>query len=97
MIPFLLVLFVLSIFLLIPTILIQSSGADNGMMSSNITAGAFGAKSNEILVKFTSYLVASFLILALVLSIHYIRLGRMETGAIDTSDQISVPETDGDN
>ncbi len=73
MIIFLLTLFTISIILLIPTIMLQSSGANNGMMNSSAIAGAFGAKSNEILVKFTSYCVALFILTALLLSIYFIR------------------------
>lgn len=91
MIIFLLTLFVISIILLIPTILLQSNGANNGMMSSNITAGAFGARSNEILVKFTSYCIATFILCALLLSIHYIRLSSVSYEAPDT--QAPVTET----
>lgn len=74
MIIFLLTIFIISIVLLIPTILLQTNGANNGMLSSNITAGAFGARSNEILVKFTSYCITVFIASALLLSIHFIRL-----------------------
>ena len=76
MIIFLLTIFIISIVLLIPTILLQTNGANNGMLSSNITAGAFGARSNEILVKFTSYCITVFIVSALLLSIHFIRLDK---------------------
>ena len=76
MIIFLLTIFIISIVLLIPTILLQTNGANNGMLSSNITAGAFGARSNEILVKFTSYCITVFIASALLLSIHFIRLDK---------------------
>lgn len=74
MIIFFLTIFILTIILLIPTILLQATGADNGVFSSNITAGAFGARSNEILVKFTSWLVTIFIGMALILSIYFIRI-----------------------
>ncbi|MGL4561128.1 MAG: preprotein translocase subunit SecG [Brevinema sp.] len=73
MIIFLLTIFVISIVLLIPAILLQTNGADNGVLSSNITAGAFGAKSNEILVKFTSWMATVFIASALLLSIHFVK------------------------
>ncbi len=76
MIIFLLTLFTLSVILLIPTIMLQSNGANNGMMGSSAMSGAFGAKSNEILVRFTSYCVAVFIFSALLLSIHFIRANR---------------------
>jgi protein translocase SecG subunit len=86
MIIFLLTLFIISIVLLIPAILLQSNGADNGMFSSNITAGAFGARSNEVLVKFTTYCVTIFIVSALLLSIHFIRA--TEVSAAPTGDTI---------
>jgi len=84
MIIFFLTIFVLTIILLIPTILIQASGADNGVFSSNITAGAFGARSNEILVKFTSWLVAIFIGVALLLSIYFIQVSSPYNSPEDT-------------
>ncbi len=77
MIIFLLTLFIISIVLLIPTILLQTNGANNGMMSAQSMAGAFGARSNEILVKFTAYCVTVFITTALLLSIHFIRLSNV--------------------
>ncbi len=58
----LLVIFIISVVLLIPTILMQSgSGAEAGMFGSDLTLGAFGAKTSEVLVKFTRWLVIIFL------------------------------------
>ncbi len=58
----LLVIFILSVVLLIPTILMQSgSGAEAGMFGSDLTLGAFGAKTSEVLVKFTRWLVVIFM------------------------------------
>lgn len=58
----LLVVFIISVVLLIPTILMQSgSGAEAGMFGSDLTLGAFGAKTSEVLVKFTRWLVVIFL------------------------------------
>ena len=95
MIIFLLAIFIISIVLLIPTILLQTNGANNGMLSSNITAGAFGARSNEVLVKFTSYCVAAFILSALLLSIHFIRINTdfVET---DVPAQSEMTETTAD-
>ena len=57
-----LIIFFISIILLIPTILMQSgSGADAGMFGTDLTMGAFGAKTSEVLVKFTGWLVVIFL------------------------------------
>ncbi|MGL4676431.1 MAG: preprotein translocase subunit SecG [Brevinema sp.] len=78
MIIFLLTMFVISIVLLIPTILLQTNGADNGVMSSQAIAGAFGARSNEILVKFTAYCVTVFIVSALLLSINFIRASNID-------------------
>ncbi|MGL4388729.1 MAG: preprotein translocase subunit SecG [Brevinema sp.] len=88
MIIFLLTIFVISIILLIPAILLQTNGADNGVFSSNITAGAFGAKSNEILVKFTSWMAIAFVASALLLSIHYVKASSVSTSSQEAqSDQ----------
>jgi len=55
----LMVIFIIDVALLIPTILMQSgSGAEAGMFGSSLTMGAFGAKTSEVLVKFTRWLVA---------------------------------------
>ena len=94
MIIFLLTIFIISIVLLIPTILLQTNGANNGMLSSNITAGAFGARSNEILVKFTSYCITVFIASALLLSIHYIRDNELiEDEALPTTEMTTEAET----
>ncbi|MGL4366828.1 MAG: preprotein translocase subunit SecG [Brevinemataceae bacterium] len=89
MIIFLLTLFIISIILLIPTIMLQS-GSDGGIMSSNITSGAFGAKSNEILIKFTSWLVTIFMVSALLLSIHFVKSSNLSYSdtASDSSEVI---------
>ncbi|OHD53717.1 MAG: preprotein translocase subunit SecG [Spirochaetes bacterium GWF1_51_8] len=69
MYTFLLILFIIVVILIIPVILMQSgSGAETGMFGSNITLGAFGAKSSEVLLKVTRWLVAIFLALAFLLS-----------------------------
>jgi len=95
MIIFLLTIFIISIVLLIPTILLQTNGANNGMLSSNITAGAFGARSNEILVKFTSYCITVFIVSALLLSIHFIRLNNefVEDENLPTAEMTTEAET----
>ena len=94
MIIFLLTIFIISIVLLIPTILLQTNGANNGMLSSNITAGAFGARSNEILVKFTSYCITVFIASALLLSIHYIRDNELiEDEALPATEMTTEAET----
>ncbi|MGL5956120.1 MAG: preprotein translocase subunit SecG [Brevinema sp.] len=95
MIIFLLTLFVISIVLLIPAILIQTNGADNGVMSSQAIAGAFGARSNEILVKFTAYCVTIFISSALLLSINFIRASNIDYTTEDTQTvQETIPVDD---
>lgn len=89
MIIFLLTVFVISIILLIPAILLQTSGADNGVLASNMTAGAFGAKSNEVLVKFTAWMATLFLVSALLLSIHFVRASKIQTS---TPEQVSATD-----
>jgi protein translocase SecG subunit len=65
----LLVLFIISVILLVPTILLQSgSGAQSGLFGGDITMGAFGAKTSEVFVNFTMWLVGAFLALAFILS-----------------------------
>lgn len=69
----LLVFFVIIVILLIPTILLQSgSGAQSGMFGSDLAMGAFGAKTSEVMVRFTKWLVALFFILAFLLG--YIKI-----------------------
>lgn len=64
----LMVVFVIDVVLLIPVILMQSgSGADAGMFGGDITMGAFGAKTSEVLVKFTKWLVTIFMVTAFFL------------------------------
>lgn len=64
----LMVIFVVDVILLIVVILMQSgSGADAGMFGSSLTMGAFGAKTSETLTNFTRWLVAIFMLTALLL------------------------------
>lgn len=72
MIIFLFTIFVIAVILLIPAILLQST-AETGIFSSNITAGAFGARSNEVLVKFTAWCTFIFVVSALAMSIYFVR------------------------
>lgn len=63
MYTFLLIIFVVSVLLLIPAILLQSgSGAQSGIFGGDLTLGAFGAKTSEVLVNFTKWLVGIFMI-----------------------------------
>ncbi|MGL5722804.1 MAG: preprotein translocase subunit SecG [Brevinema sp.] len=75
MIILLFTLFVISIVLLIPAVLLQST-SETGIFSSNITAGAFGARSNEILVKFTAWCTAIFILSALAMSYYFVQSSR---------------------
>ncbi len=62
------VIFILDIILLVPVILLQSgSGAQSGMFGSDLTMGAFGAKTSEVLVNFTKWLVGIFFVCAFVM------------------------------
>lgn len=68
MYTFLLVIFIIVILLLIPIILMQSgSGAQSGMLGSDFAFGVFGAKTNEVLVKITKWLIGIFMFLAFIL------------------------------
>lgn len=63
MYTFLLIIFIVAVLLLIPTILLQSgSGAQSGIFGGDITLGAFGAKTSEVLVNFTKWLVGIFMV-----------------------------------
>lgn len=63
MYTFLLIIFIVTVLLLIPTILLQSgSGAQSGIFGGDITLGAFGAKTSEVLVNFTKWLVGIFMV-----------------------------------
>ncbi|MGL5254117.1 MAG: preprotein translocase subunit SecG [Brevinema sp.] len=75
MIIVLFTLFIISIVLLIPAVLLQST-SDTGIFSSNITAGAFGARSNEILVKFTAWCAGIFILTALAMSYYFVQSSR---------------------
>ena len=60
---FLLIIFFIDVVLLIIVILLQAgSGAEAGMFGSDITMGAFGAKTSEVLLRMTRWLVAIFLV-----------------------------------
>jgi protein translocase SecG subunit len=73
MFSFLMVIFILDIILLVPTILLQSgSGAQSGVFGSDLTMGAFGAKTSEVLVNFTKWLVGIFFATAFLMS--YIKI-----------------------
>ena len=78
MIIVLFTLFVISIVLLIPAVLLQST-SETGIFSSNITAGAFGARSNEVLVKFTAWCTTIFILSALAMSYYFVQSSRPAT------------------
>ncbi|MFN4216338.1 MAG: preprotein translocase subunit SecG [Brevinematales bacterium] len=68
-------IFILDVILLIPVVLMQSgSGAQAGLFGSDFAAGAFGAKTSEVLVNFTKWLVAIFFLTAL--GVAYLHLPR---------------------
>ncbi len=73
MFSFLMVIFILDIVLMVPVILLQSgSGAQSGVFGSDLTLGAFGAKTSEVLVNFTKWLVGIFFVTAFLMS--YIKI-----------------------
>ncbi len=68
MYTFLLIIFIIVVILLIPLILMQTgSGAQSGMFGSDFAMGVFGAKTNEVLVKITKWMVGIFFLLAFLL------------------------------
>lgn len=84
MYTFLLIIFIIDVLLLIPVILMQSgSGAEAGMFGSNLTMGAFGAKTSEVLTNFTKVLVGVFMVLAFLLG--YIKIQETKEYSPDTS------------
>jgi len=93
MFTLLLIVFVIVVVLLIPSILLQSgSGAQSGIIGNDLTMGAFGAKSSEVLVKFTKYLIGAFLLLSFAMgyikiqeSKAYLRKQQQEQTQQDTS------------
>ena len=64
----LLVIFVLNCFLLVLTILLQSSKSSGAGMFGGGNSSVFGANSGDILVKITSVMVFIFLLLGIILS-----------------------------
>ncbi len=80
MFTFLMIIFILDIILLVPVILMQSgSGAQSGVFGSDLTMGAFGAKTSEVLVKFTQWLVGIFIVSAFLMG--YIKIKEMQNYA----------------
>lgn len=93
MFTFLLVLFIIVVLLLVPVILLQSgSGAQSGMFGSDLAMGAFGAKTNEVLVNFTKILVGLFLILAFAMSWLKIQESKALTRANRPANVATQPE-----
>ncbi len=81
MITLLIVLFVIVVVLLVPLILMQSgSGAQSGMLGSDFAMGVFGAKTNEVLVKITKWMVGTFFLLAFLIGFVYVRNERLARG-----------------
>ncbi|MGA2141462.1 MAG: preprotein translocase subunit SecG [Brevinematales bacterium] len=75
---FLMVIFILDIILMVPVILLQSgSGAQSGVFGSDLTMGAFGAKTSEVLVNFTKWLIGIFFGAALLMS--YIKINEYKS------------------
>ncbi len=76
----LMIIFILDVILLVPVILMQSgSGAQSGVFGSDLTLGAFGAKTSEVLVRFTKWLVGIFLASAFLMG--YIKIKEVQSYA----------------
>jgi protein translocase SecG subunit len=91
----LMVIFIIDVALLIPTILMQSgSGAEAGMFGSSLTMGAFGAKTSEVLVKFTRWLVAIFMVSAFLLGFLKVREHKRFAVEPATVETMPAPDTD---
>lgn len=87
----LLIIFIVDVLIMIPVILMQSgTGADAGMFGSNLTLGAFGAKSNEVLNNFTKWLVIIFFASTLLMGLIKVREVKAYTAV---SQQQNVQET----
>jgi len=88
----LMVIFIVDIIILIPLILMQSgSGAQSGMFGSDLTLGAFGAKTSEVLVKFTRWMVIIFFVSAFFLG--YIKIKERQEYARRHGNQPPVQQT----
>lgn len=85
---FLMIVFIIDIIILIPVVLLQSgSGAQSGMFGSELTIGAFGAKTSEVLLKITKWLVGIFFVTAFLMG--YIKV--RESGAFDNRPRVNQP------
>jgi len=73
-------IFIVDVLLLIPVVLMQSgSGARAGLFGSDFASGAFGAKTSEVLVNFTKWLVTIFFVTAIGIAyLHFPRTGRAQ-------------------
>lgn len=90
---FLMVIFVIDVVLLIPVIMMQSgSGAEAGMFGSGLTMGTFGAKTSEVLVNATKWLVAIFMVSAFLLG--YLQVMRTKSLSPATQDSVQTETTD---
>ncbi|MCX7881909.1 MAG: preprotein translocase subunit SecG [Brevinematales bacterium] len=88
-------IFIVDVILIIPVVLMQSgSGAQAGLFGSDFASSAFGAKTSEVLVNFTKWLVAIFFLAALGLAyLHLPRTTRVqpEVKTSETTPQEGVP------
>jgi protein translocase SecG subunit len=90
MFTLLLIIFVLDLILLIPIILLQSgSGAQAGVFGGDMTFGAFGAKTSEVLVNMTKWLVGIFLAAAFLLGYIKVQETKAYTGRPQQQQQSS--------
>lgn len=88
----LMVVFIIDVILLIPVIMMQSgSGAEAGMFGSGLTMGTFGAKTSEVLVNTTKWLVAIFMLSAFFLG--YIQIMRTKSLTPTTPEAVQTEGT----
>jgi len=81
------IIFILDVILLIPVVLMQSgSGAQAGLFGSDFASGAFGAKTSEVLVNFTKWLVAIFFLTSLGLAYLHLPKKVMSQPAVQSSE-----------
>ena len=93
MFTLLLVIFILDVLLMIPIILLQSgSGAQSGVFGSDLAMGAFGAKTSEVLVSTTKWLVGIFFISAFVMGYIKVQESKAFTRQVQTEQNTQTPE-----
>lgn len=88
-------IFIVDVILLIPVVLMQSgSGAQAGLFGSDFASGAFGAKTSEVLVGFTKWLVALFFLTSLGLAYLHLPSKTSVRPAVNASETPPLQETE---